>query len=163
MQKKKENLYAKGVATLSQATTMGRRTNTPEENIEHLRSLLSVDLLLDPFDQDQALEFLDAVENDISKERAKQEEEIAELNEKLDEPKWADLLQKVKDNLDDEKAEELLELVDDQDSDLIYDKVKDKGFVYVRINSMVDEQKLRAFIEREIYPSYNEQEANILF
>jgi hypothetical protein len=134
-----------------------------DENIGFLRKIISVDTLLEEINQEEALEFLEALENDFSQLRSKHEEEIEELNEKLDSLKWADLLERVKENLDDDKAEELLEVITDHDEDLVNDSVAGKGYLYVKVNTMMDEEKLRNFLEKELYPSYNEQQANILF
>jgi hypothetical protein len=139
------------------------RPRSIDENIGFLRKIISVDTLLEEINQEEALEFLEALENDFSQLRSKHEDEIEELNEKLDSPKWADLLERVKENLDDDKAEELLEVITDHDEDLVNDSVAGKGYVYVKVNTMVDEEKLRNFLEAELYPSYNEQQANILF
>lgn len=144
------------------------KTRSIEENIDFLRKILTVDTLLDEINQEEAVEFLDAVESNISDLTSAHEAELSELNEKLDEPTWSHLVQKVKEGItvledeEDNRAKELLEIVKEHDEDIVYDVVRGEGFFYVKINSMVDEEKLRNFIEREIYPSYNEQQAHIL-
>jgi hypothetical protein len=51
----------------------------------------------------------------------------------------------------------LLDLVAEIDDTLIYDYVKSEGYLYIKINNIVDQQKLEDFIKTEIYPAYNQQ------
>jgi malate synthase len=56
----------------------------PVSNIEHLRKILSVDTILQDINQEEALEFLDAVEADIAAKREEHQDELDELKNSLD-------------------------------------------------------------------------------
>jgi hypothetical protein len=133
----------------------------PKDNIDHLRDILSVDTILDDINQEQALEFLEAV----AIERQELLDELKELDEKVEIQEDADsLIKKLKDeSINSDQASDLLDIVEEDNPELIYDFVKSKGYAYVKIDSMVNEEKLRAFIEKEIYPRYADQVENIMF
>lgn len=137
------------------------KVNSLDENLKHLRNLLSVDTIIDDINQEEALEFLTAVEENICKER---EDHAEVLQEEKDREFTVDeLIIKLKDcNIDDDKAKELLDIIGEDNPEVVYDFVKDKGYCYVKINSLVDEQKLRSFLEKEIYPRYADQVENIM-
>lgn len=130
-------------------------------NLKHLRETLSVDTFLDDINQEEALEFLDAVESDIL-DKFKNE---AELKEEITDSLTAeDLINKLKDvDVDRDQCEDLIDIITEDESDLLYDFVRGKGYVYVKIDNLMQEEKLREFIEKEIYPNYRDQVENIMF
>jgi hypothetical protein len=97
----KDNLYKNGVGTLSKHMTL--KPKSLDENISELRKILSVDLVLEDINQEEALEFLEAVEGNVATEREEHTEELQELKTGLDD--------KFK-----EKDEEITELKNDYDS-----------------------------------------------
>lgn len=60
-----------------------QRPKTLDENIKHLRSILSVDTIIDDIDQEQALEFLEAVEGNIATEREEHKEALTDAEDEL--------------------------------------------------------------------------------
>jgi malate synthase len=78
----KDNLYKNGVGTLSKHMTL--KPKSLDENISELRKILSVDLVLEDINQEEALEFLEAVEGNVATEREEHTEELQELKTGLD-------------------------------------------------------------------------------
>jgi DNA repair exonuclease SbcCD ATPase subunit len=140
---------------------MATKTKTSVDNIEHLRKILSVDTVLYDINQEEALEFLDAIAN----ERQELLDELKDLDEMVENQSDVDtLIKKLRDfSLNSDQANQLLEIVKDDDEDNIYDFVRGEGFMYVKVNNILDQQKLEAFIERRIYPYYNDQQKNVMF
>jgi DNA repair exonuclease SbcCD ATPase subunit len=140
---------------------MATKTKTSVDNIEHLRKILSVDTVLYDINQEEALEFLDAIAN----ERQELLDELKDLDEMVEDQSDVDtLIKKLRDfSLNSDQANQLLEIVKDDDEDNIYDFVRGEGFMYVKVNNILDQQKLEAFIERRIYPYYNDQQKNVMF
>lgn len=77
----KDNLYAAGVKTLS--THMTLKPKSLDENIKHLRSILSVDTIVDDINQEEALEFLEAIEGNIATEREEMSDALSEAETDL--------------------------------------------------------------------------------
>lgn len=134
---------------------------TSADNLECLRTVLSVNTLLEEINQEEALEFLEAVEH----ERTELHSELKELEDLIEQQSDVDkLITKLStEKLTSDQIDDLLKVIEDEDPDPIYDFVKDKGFCYIRIETMDQQEKLRAFVESEIWPHYNEQASNILF
>lgn len=135
-----------------------------DENLRYLRDVLSVDPLLDDINQEEALEFLDAVEADMSGMIADYEEDLRELNEdKLTDFDF--LLEKMRDLKNrDVKIDEMLDLVSEIDSDAIREYIQGKGkgdFMLVRVTNLADQQKLEAFLTENLYPLYSDQQVNL--
>lgn len=86
-----------------------QRPKTLDENIKHLRSILSVDTIIDDIDQEQALEFLEAVEGNIATEREEHKEALTDAEEAL-----TDAEDDLKMELN-EKDEEITSLKNDYD------------------------------------------------
>lgn len=96
----KNNLYKNGVDTLSKHMTL--KPKSLDENIKHLRSLLSVDTIIDDINQEEALEFLQAVEENIATEREEKEEALIDAQDDFK-------------NLEKEKDEEITSLKNEYD------------------------------------------------
>jgi malate synthase len=80
----KDNLYRTGVETLAAHMTLGKKILSLDENIKHLRSILSVDTIIEDINQEEALEFLEAIEGNIATEREETKDEMEELKTGLD-------------------------------------------------------------------------------
>lgn len=89
------------MAKRNQTTTL-QRPKSLDENIRHLRQLLSVDTVIDDIKQEESLEFLEAIESDIATEREQHEDALLDM-----EKDWKDSLK--------EKTEELEQLESDYD------------------------------------------------
>jgi hypothetical protein len=97
----KDNLYKKGVETLSKHMTLGPEWSL-DENISKLRKILSVDTILEDINQEEALEFLEAIQGGIATEREEMKDALSDAEDELK-------------NLEKSKDEEIEELKHDHD------------------------------------------------
>lgn len=134
-----------------------------DENLKHLRDVLSVETLIEDINQEEALEFLDAVEADITGEITSYETQIEDMQKETAE---FDFLHEKLSGLrhKDVDTERLLDLVNEVDSNAIREYVQSKGkgdFMLVRVTNLADQQKLETFLTENLYPLYSDQQVNI--
>ena len=88
---------------------------------------------------------------------------VQDIEDAYEEPDFDSLLEQLKELPDSEiESDELLALIDEEDI-LEHVKGQSPDFVLVKIFSNDHRDRLREFLEKEIYTSYNEQIENILF
>lgn len=68
------------MAKRNQTVTL-QRPKSLDENIKYLRQLLSVDTVVDDINQEEALEFLEAVEGNIATEREEHNDALSEIED----------------------------------------------------------------------------------
>jgi vacuolar-type H+-ATPase subunit E/Vma4 len=109
-----------------------------------LKKILSVDPLLYDVNTEEALEFLQAVFEGVQNLEESLEEKLTRLEEKENE------VTELK-----EKIEELEEKLNEFEAN--------NETICVKVKTMEQRDKLEEFIKTEIYPYYNEQQANLTF
>jgi ElaB/YqjD/DUF883 family membrane-anchored ribosome-binding protein len=115
--------------------TTSKKALSLDENLKYLRQILSVDTIVDDINQEEGLEFLEAIEDNIATEREDAKDELTELKEKLD----GELKEK------DEEIEELKheydELMKKTDFDLTIETIE------YRASGIMDEMIMEALAE----------------
>jgi chromosome segregation ATPase len=123
-----------------------KKQNKLDENFTFLRKLLTVDTLIEEVNQEEALEFLDAIENqywEMKEALAEAEKEVKDLDAAIEKK--------------DKEIEELKEESEDWET-----KASGAGFIMVRIENMQQEQLLSDFVNTHIWPNYNQQKDNVI-
>lgn len=129
----KNNLYKAGVDTLVAHMTL--KKPSLEENLKHLRDVLSVDTIIDDINQEEALEFLDAIDEGVAQQKTEADDLLQEVI--LDHEKEIR-----------EKDGELTELKDEmedlqKESDLT-ESIKTVDVIEYRTSNLMDEIVMQA-------------------
>lgn len=106
-----------------------------DENIEHLRKILSVDTIVDDINQQEALEFLEAINENIATEREEIKEALSDAETELKD------LEKSKDAEIKELTKDYDELMDKTDFDL------EIGTIEYRSSGIMDDMIMEALAE----------------
>lgn len=110
------------------------------DNINELRKILGEKAFL----QDVAIEFLDAIENDITEVVSYSQRELRSLESRID-------------DLNEELADKEEELKN-------YEwKAVAEGFFLVKIETLEQKQALESFVKTRIYPHCNQWASNLIF
>ncbi|GAB1462193.1 hypothetical protein [Pedobacter sp.] len=59
--------------------------------------------------------------------------------------------------MDDDQLSELFKIILNQGEEIVFNYLSDKGYAFVKLNSLADKMKLEDFITTEIYPHYNDR------